>query len=441
MNALSSHTVTTRYKYFSIFSVNLRDNIQTVLDNIKTFIKNHKRLTIVLVIVLLGLFLLLRSRSTSNKLTYQTATATRSTLISTVTASGTIVATNNIDVTSLANGQVAKVYVKEGDVVFKGQKLFDITLDTTGEQRRSQALSSYLSAKSSLNSANSNYYTLQAAEFAANSKFINDAVARNLATNDPTYIQENATWLAAEANFNNQQNSVSQTQASLTSAWLNYQLTAATITAPISGTIENITVVPGMAISTTSGTTIASIQTPGNPVATVNITEIDATKVKGGQKVTLTFDSIPNATFTGKIAGINKLGMVTGGVTNYPATIEFDSSSDQILPSMAVTAAIITNIKDNVITVPTGAIITQNGQTVVRVLKNGQITNSPVTTGSTSDTDTEIITGINEGDEVVTSVITSNTGSTSSSTSPFSGQLRFGGGGFGGGGGAAVRGR
>ncbi len=421
-----------------------------MLNRIKNFIKTHKRLTIVLVIVLLGFFLFLRSRSTSNKLTYQTAAATRGTLISTVTASGTIVATNNIDVTSLANGQVAKVYVKEGDVGFKGQKLFDITLDTTGEQRRSQALSSYLSAKSSLNSANSNYYTLQAAEFAANSKFINDAVARNLATNDPTYIQENATWLAAEANFNNQQNSVSQTQASLTSAWLNYQLTAATITAPISGTIENITVVPGMAITnstttatgTTSGTTIASIQTPGNPVATVNITEIDATKVKGGQKVTLTFDSIPNATFTGKIAGINKLGMVTGGVTNYPATIEFDSSSDQILPSMAVTAAIITGIKDNVITVPTGAIITQNGQTVVRILKNGQVTNSPVTTGSTSDTDTEIITGINEGDEVVTSVITTpSSGSTSSSTSPFSGQLRFGGGGFGGGGGAAVRGR
>src|SRR5215510_12429947 len=144
-----------------------------MINRIKTFVFAHKILTIIVVLILVGGFLFLRSRSTSNKPTYQTATAEKGTLINSVTASGTIVATNNIDVTSTANGQVSKVYVKEGDKVSKGQKIFDITLDATGEQRKSLAYASYLSALNSLNQAKANYYSLQAASFAANQKFIN----------------------------------------------------------------------------------------------------------------------------------------------------------------------------------------------------------------------------------------------------------------------------
>jgi len=133
----------------------------------------------------------------------------------------------------------------------------------------------------------------------------------------------------------------------------------------------------------------------------------------------LTFDSITNATFTGKVAGINKLGAVSSGVTSYPATIEFDSSSDKILPNMSVSASIITNIKDDVIMVPSGAVQTQESQTVVRELKNGQLTFVPVTIGETSGTQTEIVSGVNEGDEVVTSVISASSSTSSTSTSPF----------------------
>ena len=337
-----------------------------MLQKAHAFIVKHKKPVTIVAFVLLIIFIGYKLTHKTVSPTYQTAQATRGTLIKSVTASGTIIATNNIDVTSSANGQVSKVYVQEGETVKKGQKLLDITLDAAGEQRQAQALSAFISAKSSLNSANSNYYTLQAAEFAANQKFINDAVARNLATNDPTYIQENATWLASEANFNNQTNSVSQAQANLTSAAISYQQASKTVVAPASGVIQNITVVPGMAItnstttssstSSTNATTVASIQTKGNPAATVNIAEIDVAKVKAGQKVTLTFDSIPDVTFTGKIAGINKLGSVSSGVTNYPATIAFDSSSDQILPNISVQASIIIDVKDNVIMVPTSAV-------------------------------------------------------------------------------------
>lgn len=415
----------------------------------KGFIAKHRRISIVSVLVfLIIVFLFLHSRSNGSKPTYQTAAATKDTLISTVSASGTIVATNNIDVTSSSNGQVAKVYVKEGDTVTKGQKLFQITLDATGEQRQASAYASYVSAQNSLNSAKASYYTLQASEFAANQKFINDAVARNLATDDPTYIQENDAWLASESNFNNAGNSISAAQANLTNASITYSQASSTIVAPVTGTIQNITVVPGMAITnsttssssgSTSSTTVASIQTEGNPVATVSIAEADVAKVKAGQKVTLTFDSIADTTFTGIVAGINKLGTSSSGVTSYPATIQFDSSSDKILPNMTVQASIITDIKDDVVLVPSTAVTTQNGQTVVRELKNGQLTFVDVTVGEKSDTQTEIDSGVNEGDEVVTSIITPTT-SSATGTSPFSGTGARGG--FGGAGGAAfTRGR
>ena len=411
-----------------------------MINRIKIFISNHKRITIVAVVIFLVIFLIIRNNNKAKAPTYQTANAAKGTLIVAVSASGNVVATNNIYVTSTANGQVAKVYVKEGDTVTKGQKLFQITLDATGEQRQAQAYAGLISAQSTLNAANANYYTLQATEFSTNQKFMNDAVARNLATNDPTYIQENATWLAAEANFNNSQNAINQARANLGNASITYQQASSVVVAPVSGTIENITVVPGMSItnstttsggtSSTNSTTVASIKTDGNPAATVNIAEVDVAKVKAGQKVTLKFDSIPDTTFTGVIAGINKLGVVSSGVTNYPATVQFDSGSDKILPNMSVSASIITDVKDGVVLVPSSAVTTQNGQSVVRELKNGQLTFVPVTTGESSDTETEIKEGVNEGEEVVTAV-TAPSQSTPGSTSPFSGTRGFGG--FGGG--------
>jgi macrolide-specific efflux system membrane fusion protein len=97
---------------------------------------------------------------------------------------------------------------------------------------------------------------------------------------------------------------------------------------------------------------------------------------------------------------------------------------------------------DDALSVPTTAVQTTNGQSYVRVQsKNGQINQVVVTTGISSDTDTEITSGLNEGDNVVTSNLTTTTSTGSSTTSPFSavgGRGLFGGGG-GGGGGAAVR--
>ncbi len=402
--------------------------------NIIAWFKKDRKRIVVLGIVLVVVFLFLRGRNQNTKPQYQTATVEKGTIVATVAASGKVNTANVMDITTQATGVVRKVYVKDGVKVYKGQKLADIALDQSGQQKNSQAWASYLAAKNSLDAANTNLYTLQAQSFAANSKLINDAVARNLATNDPTYIQENATWLAAQASYNNQQNVISQSRAALTSAWYTYQQTSSSITAPQAGIFFNTGLVEGLTVgsNTSSSSKLGTIQNTANPILSFNLAEIDVPNVKVGLKATITFDSlsaqagIPDKTYTGKVVAVDKTGTILNNVTSYPAIIVLDTTSDQILPNMDANANIITNTKNDVLLVPSGAVQTQNGAVTVRVLKNGQPETIDVTTGLSSETQTEIVSGLSEGDVVVTGVVTAASGART--TSIFSGG--FGGGAF-----------
>ena len=199
--------------------------------------------------------------------------------------------------------------------------------------------------------------------------------------------------------------------------------------------------------SNTSGTAtsqkIASIQTGASPITQVNLTQIDTPKVKIGNRTTLTFDAFPGKTFTGKIVSIDTIGAVSSGVTTYPAVIKLDTEVPDIFSNMTAQANIITQVKDNVILVPSGAVQTSNGQSTVRVLRSRQVISVPVEVGDSNDTQTEIISGVSEGDAVVTGSISTDAGSQASQQqgSPFGGR-GFGGGGLrpGFGGGGASRG-
>lgn len=380
---------------------------------------------VVLALVFVGWKILANKKAATPE--YQTAAVEKGNIVSTVSASGQIIPANMIDITTNATGIVKEVLVKDGNKVYTGQPIAKLELDSAGAQASAQSYSAYLSAKNSLNSANTNLYTLQSAEFVANQKFINDAAARNLATNDPTYIEEWASWLAAEANYKNQENVIAQAKVNLNNAWISYQLASPTITALIGGIIDNITLTPGMVISTAGR--VAVIRSEGNPIATFNVSEIDITKIKPSQKATITLDSISDKTFTGTVKTVDKIGTVSSGVTNYSITVAFDTNPEQILPNMSSSANIIIATKDNILLVPSTAVQTQNNQTVVRALdKNKQIQYVNVEVGLSSDTQTEIISGVAEGENVVTGTISTTT-STGQNGSIFSSFGRSSGGG------------
>ena len=400
---------------------------EEILNWFKKIFKTRFRVAAFIVLVVIISFSgwrLLGNRGQQTQ--YQTSQVERGTIVSSISASGQVLTANIVNITSNAKGLVKNVYVQDGDRVTSGQKIMEITLDSDAQQKASSAYSSYLSVKNSLDSAQVSLYTLDSAMWAAQRKFINDAVARGLTVDDPTYIQENDDWLAAEAKYKNQQNVIAQVKVALNSAWLSYQAVSSIVSAPMSGIITNIIYAPGMMISASadSGQRIAVIQAEGTPLASFNISEIDVSQVKVGQKATIKLDSISDKTFTGKVLSIDRIGTVTSGVTSYPAVVQFDTGASDILPNMAATASIILETKSDVLLVPSSVIQRQGDQNIVRVMRGKQEQSVTVETGLVSDTQTEIISGVSEGDEVVVSTVISGSSQTG-------GTSVFGGGGAG----------
>jgi len=426
--------------------------LKNFLNTIKKFAEKHKKLTpILVIIVIVVIFIFSKFFSSSTQPQYQTAQVTKGTLVVSLTEAGQVSVANKVSIVTQASGIVSNVYVKSGQIVSAGDKIADVTLDTAGQQRQAQAYSALLSAQNGLQSANAQMYSLQNTLFVANQKFINDKGIANPTDQDkqdPVYIEEDASWLAAQAAYINQSNVIAQGQANVNNASLAYQLTSGTITASTNGVVGDLIITKGMQIgssNTTAGSStntsnqaIASIITGNATAVSVSLAEVDAPQIKIGQEATITFDALPNKTFTGKVMGINTTGAVTSGVTTYPAVIQLDDTSDaSILPNMTATANIITKVDDNALLIPSAAVQTVGTTSTVKVLKNGQVSTVSVQTGDTSDSQTVITSGLSEGETIVTSVISTASTTSTTGTSPFSGGLRLGG--FGGGGGGTTR--
>jgi len=411
---------------------------------VKSVLKRRLVLAItILVILVVGYFAYQKYFIASEQTTYQTSQSERGTLVSSISSSGTISQGSSLSITSQATGVVSKVYVKNGDQVFAGQTIAEITPDLNSQQNQAAAWASYVNASNSLKNAENNVRNTQASlDLTLDDIHLfqyGNGGYSNVGSANET-MQQRSERTSSEVALNNAQNALNTAKANIVSLWLAYQQTSTTITAPLSGTVSGMTISEGSAItgtSTADSSSGASSQTLGTVVlpnarlqATVNLTEIDVTKVKEEQKVTLTMDAFPGKTFTGKVLSINTNGSVSSGVTTYPTVIQFDTAVEGVYPNMAVSTTIITSVKDNVVLVPSAAITTANGESTVRVMRSGQPETVMVETGSSNDTQTEIVSGINEGETVVTGNSSTGTKTATTGTSP------FGGGGFGGGGGA-----
>ncbi len=249
------------------------------------------------------------------------------------------------------------------------------------------------------------------------------------------------------------QNNVNQRIADLNAAGSKYADTAKTLEdytlrAPFDGIVAKVLVHVGDEGG--SGTAIVTMIAK-QQLADVTLNEVDAAKVKVGEKATLTFDALDGVSITGEVQEISTLGTVTQGVVNYDVKVGFDTQDDRVKPGMSVSAAIITQMDQDVILVPNAAVKTAGTQSYVQLLggtasstaADGSITGTPrqqaVQVGSANDSMTEITQGLSEGDSVVIQTIAPSTGKTTAATTQrpgTSGSLipGLGGGGAGGGG-------
>ncbi|MDE2018985.1 MAG: HlyD family efflux transporter periplasmic adaptor subunit [Patescibacteria group bacterium] len=247
--------------------------------------------------------------------------------------------------------------------------------------------------------------------------------------------------------------SIQQQQLSLQTAQQNLDNTS--IRAPISGVISAVSAVAGESVASPAVTMVGS-----DKVAEVTLNEVDAAKVSLGQQAALSFDALPNLSLAGKVVEVDPVGTVSQGVVNYNVKISFASaasatSTDQVKPGMSVTANIITQADQNVVTVPNSALLTVGSQKFIMVpaspLSAEELASSsavgielaaapvrvPVATGISNSNVTEITSGLNVGDQYIARTISGSAGTGGAGTNA----LRTLGGGAGGAffGGGAVR--
>ncbi|MEK7628183.1 MAG: efflux RND transporter periplasmic adaptor subunit [Patescibacteria group bacterium] len=190
-----------------------------------------------------------------------------------------------------------------------------------------------------------------------------------------------------------------------------------------------------------SGTAIATLIT-SQKIAELSLNEVDATKVSLGDKTTLSFDAIEDFTLTGEVAEIDAIGTVTQGVVSYKIKVRFDSQDERIKSGMTANAAIQIETRQDVLVVPSGAVKTQNGVSRVQVFNPALVseggaqgvvsktppTDSEVVVGISDDSSVEIVSGLEEGQQIVTRTI--STAATAAATTGSAAPR--GGGGFGG---------
>lgn len=167
-------------------------------------------------------------------------------------------------------------------------------------------------------------------------------------------------------------------------------------------------------------------------IANITLSEEDILNVKIGDKAIITFDAIDSLQVSGKIVEVDSAGTTNSGVVSYGVKIAIDSDDDLIKSGMSVSAVIITNSKEDALIVPTSAVKSaNNGTHYVQVLSEnydlsdrsssikGVVSSTApsiktVTIGLTDDSNTEITSGLSEGDQIV---VRTSGNITSSSTS------------------------
>ena len=332
-----------------------------------------------------------------------------------VDATGEIFATELIDVGAQVSGQIKKLYVKLGDQVKKGDMIASIDSSTQQNSidNKEAQLAIYKaqleSAKVALNIAKTQF-DRENALFAKN------------ATSKQEFESAKNTFSSNSAKIKELEAQIKQTNIELSTAKINLGYTK--ITAPRDGTVVSVQVEEGQTVNANQTTpTIVNIADLSHVKMKMQIAEGDITKIKVGTPVEYSILSEPTKKFQTTVSSIDP-GLTTLSDGSYGSSSSSKSSLSSSSSSSAVYyyAQSIVDNKDGILRIGMttqnellianveGAIIVpsigikkdENG-TFVYVLKDGKPVKTAVKTGIKDNLDTQIISGINEGDEIITS--------------------------------------
>lgn len=377
-----------------------------------------------------------------------TAKATKQTLGVTVTASGKIEAASRADVFAPTAGTLDSVSVADGDSVKAGQTL--ATMDTAPLRLQvKQAAAALKGAKAQLDAikkgvpsaidkaaASAGVEAAEAAYDAAKAAY--EAYIAVFPTPDATSTQldiarkqayaglqsaksgKGKLSLAAKVSLAKASAQAGIDSASAALALAQDTLDKAKLVAPIDGVVVfNATGAPGtdgMIPKASSGTALAPGSAPftvidlGSLNFNAQVDEADIAKVSEKMTAKVTLDAFANTTFTGTVASIRKTAVqtTTGGIA-FPVLITVNEAGKKILVGMSGSADIEVQAVTDAITVPIEAVLDDNGKKFVFIVTNDKVAKVEVTTGALTDTSAQILSGVNDGDTVATSGLTTLT--------------------------------
>jgi HlyD family secretion protein len=189
------------------------------------------------------------------------------------------------------------------------------------------------------------------------------------------------------------------------------------ITAPIDGTILAINNNIGDSVGTEAVISIADLS---QPVLQIYLDETDMDKIGVGYEVDVTFDALPDSTFTGHVTEVSPSLQNVSNVAAVVAKVQIDPSSfskPQSLPVGAnASVSVIGGRAENAVLVPVEALREISpGQYAVFVMQNGELRLRTVTVGLMDYTNAQITSGLQAGE--IVSLGTGQSSGTSSSTS------------------------
>ncbi len=345
--------------------------------------------------------------------TYTTEAATTGTISVTVSGTGNLESGGTTEVWSDSAGTVAAIKVEEGSEVSTGTVLF--TLDATdAEAATSKAYSAYLQAKQSVLNA-------EASVLRAETELEDVTERSELST--PTATDDDVT--IAEKSLESAEIGLTAAKASRTSAYEEYEDAKSAegelaVTSPCSGIVysldievgDSVTASSGGTQSTDSGTTSTSSApvtiTDGDALLLkLTVNEVDLPALAIGQRADIEFDALPDLTSTGKVYEISDEGVNTQGVVTFDVYIALDVIDDSLRSSMSAAATIVTEVAKDALLVPNASVQSDgDGGYYVQVLDaSGVPQKVTVEVGLMSATQTQILSGLSEGDEVVTQTL------------------------------------
>ncbi|NCO74539.1 MAG: efflux RND transporter periplasmic adaptor subunit [Cyanobacteria bacterium] len=195
-------------------------------------------------------------------------------------------------------------------------------------------------------------------------------------------------------------------QANLEVAKIQFQDTF--ITAPFDGIItqrfatEGAFVTPTTSASNTASATSSSIVALARGLEIVaKVPEIDLNQIKLGQPVQIVADAYPDQVFKGIVKSIAPEAIVEQNVTSFEVKIGILSGQDKLLSKMNVEVNFLGQRRNNVLVLPTVAIVTEKGETGVMIPdENNDPKFKPITIGVSVDDKTEVLSGLLPGDRV-----------------------------------------